>query len=106
MTTRESLRSPAVLALVLAAAPVPAQGSDWTALVEAGRNLEVVEGELRGPARTWLLDEARASQFFLIGELHGIADISHFATALYRDPEPPRLRPPSRSRPRRRRPAY
>ena len=46
--------------------------------------LEIKDGKLRGPGAELLLFEATRSDFFMIGEDPGIAEIPDFSTAIYR----------------------
>lgn len=47
--------------------------------------LEYADGAFSGPAWEKLLQEARAAQFFLLGEEHGIAENAQFVAALFKE---------------------
>jgi hypothetical protein len=78
------------LALAASATRVRAQAApslaDELARHRYGLTLENVE--LGGDGATFLLDEARASEFVLIGEDHGFAEMPRFTAALFRALEP------------------
>lgn len=50
--------------------------------------LRWAEGKLSGPGAELLRQEAAESQFFLVGEDHGLAAVPRFAAALYREIRP------------------
>ncbi|MCG3158467.1 MAG: hypothetical protein DKINENOH_05111 [bacterium] len=52
-------------------------------LSEHKYTLALVDGMLKGSGADFLLSEAKAAQFFLIGEDHGIAEVSQFTSALF-----------------------
>lgn len=47
------------------------------------RAIKLENGNLTGDGARFLLDEARSSQFFMIGEDHGIADLPLFTAAIF-----------------------
>ncbi len=53
----------------------------WNGRADEGR-------QFRGPAADWLMEQARQSQFFLIGEDHGGAETARFAEAVFRSLQP------------------
>ncbi|NIQ56565.1 MAG: hypothetical protein GWN71_25340 [Gammaproteobacteria bacterium] len=77
----------AVAALPAAPTPVAAQDRDGDPLreaLEANRHIVTLQGgRLGGPGGELLLEAGRASQFFLIGEEHGVAEIPVLTAALF-----------------------
>lgn len=72
-------------AVVVGAKPIGAQDTLSIALRASGLTLELKDGRLTGPGARVLLDGGRESQFFLIGEEHGVAQVPQFAAALFRE---------------------
>ena len=54
-------------------------------LTKQRRVLKFEAGRLSGAGATFLLNEAKAAQFFLIGEDHGIAEMPELTAALFQD---------------------
>lgn len=65
-----------------------AQDNQNTELIEQltqnRRTMKLENNQLVGDGARFLLDEAKSSQFFLVGEDHGIADMPIFTAALFR----------------------
>ena len=61
-----------------------APGALTDALREQRRTLRLEDGRLSGDGADLLLGEGRASQFFLLGEEHGVAEVPQLAAALFR----------------------
>ncbi|HEX5727221.1 MAG TPA: hypothetical protein VFX98_17220, partial [Longimicrobiaceae bacterium] len=83
----------ALLAAALCALPaaLPAQPDSAlaAALREHRHTLGIdAAGRLTGPGARLLLDAGRASQFFLVAEEHGVAQVPQLATALFRELAP------------------
>ncbi|NUO79318.1 hypothetical protein HUU05_04515 [candidate division KSB1 bacterium] len=57
-------------------------------LSELKYTLALDEGVLKGSGADFLLSEAKAAQFFLIGEDHGIAEVPQFTAALFQQMNP------------------
>lgn len=57
-------------------------------LSELKYTLALDEGVLKGRGADFLLSEAKAAQFFLIGEDHGIAEVPQFTVALFQQMNP------------------
>src|SRR5690606_1226813 len=55
------------------------------ALRQNRRTLAIADGRLSGDGAELLLSEGRASQFFLLGEEHGVAEVPALAAALFRE---------------------
>lgn len=53
------------------------------AAAESRMRLDFQRGVFSGPGWDWLLDQGRASQFFLLGEEHGIAENAKLAAQLF-----------------------
>ena len=90
MTKSRSLVTPVLSVLLItaaSAAPAGAQEPDplAAALLEHRHTLELTAaGVLRGPGAELLLAEGAASQFFMVGEEHGIAEVPQLTAALFR----------------------
>ncbi|HEU4457052.1 MAG TPA: hypothetical protein VFR81_28545 [Longimicrobium sp.] len=81
------------IVLLLALAPAGAGAQEDSALVAALRaNRHALRmdaaGRLEGPGARVLLEAGRASQFFLVGEEHGIAEVPRLTGALFRELAP------------------
>lgn len=76
----------ATLAPVVADAQQPAPDSALLAALRQNRHTlsATADGRLEGPGARVLLDAGRESQFFLIGEEHGIAQVPQLAAGLFR----------------------
>lgn len=84
-----ALRLLASLVLVAPAAAAQQQAAPDTALAAAlQRNRHTLalapDGRLEGPGARLLLEAGRESQFFLVGEDHGIAEVPQLTAALFR----------------------
>ncbi len=62
--------------------------SPWEFLSQRGKSLALQENGLGGPGAEFLISEAEAAQFFLIGENHGIAEVPRFTGALFKAVQP------------------
>lgn len=80
------LLAAALLVPAAAAAQQPAADSALLAALRQNRHTLSAgsDGRLQGPGARVLLDAGRASQFFLIGEEHGIAQVPQLAAGLFR----------------------
>ena len=80
----------ALLFLVALAAPLAAQNTAPDTALVAGLRLHRhsfslgADGQLRGDGARLLLEAGRASQFFLVGEEHGVAQVPQLTAALFR----------------------
>jgi hypothetical protein len=88
MTPRSTLRgwmAALLSALGLLAPRVAAQDSLAAQLRASAHTMQAAaDGRLSGPGADLLLQAGRESQFFLIGEEHGVAEVPLVATALFR----------------------
>ena len=75
-----------LLAPAAAAAQQPAPDSALVAALLRNRHTlsATADGRLEGPGARVLLDAGRESQFFLIGEEHGVAQVPQLAAGLFR----------------------
>jgi erythromycin esterase-like protein len=83
---RRLLLLAALLAPTAAGAQQPAPDSALLAALRQNRHTlsAGADGRLEGPGARVLLDAGRESQFFLIGEEHGIAQVPQLAAGLFR----------------------
>ena len=76
-----------ILSIFVFTISLPAQdGSQLSELLNKETyDLALTNGKLTGKGAEFLIREAKTSQFFLIGESHGIAEMPRLTTAMFRE---------------------